>query len=240
METIRLLQDTYEKLYVITPLLAELLEKEMPKTSQQWKQKCDSILRQDKKFRKQWSYFYELDTYYLLKLLKSKWDELSNKYNTDFFTNENEELFVSNRDDSVLSIRNEIAHPEQWDYELELYNRWGSSLAHAAKELGSDLSKLLQQYHEPEKQRILKIIDDAVIAPALRCTALPAEIRQSVENTRKRLEIQNTATGIIAFFTDALHSNTGKSICDTLHAHKLKAFEDVENTVRDAYFGSRG
>lgn len=239
METIRILQDTYEKLYVITPLLAELLEKEMPKTSSQWKQKCDSILEKER-CSKQWSYFCELDSYYLLKLLKFLWNELADNSDTDFFTNENKRLFVSNRDDSILSIRNEIAHPEQWDYELELYNRWGNSLAQAAEELGSDLSELLRQQHEPEKQRILKIIDDAVIAPALRCTELPAKIKQSVENTRKRLEMQSTAAGIIAFFNDALHSNTGKSICDTLRAHKLNAFEDIESTVRDAYFGSCG
>lgn len=240
METIRILQDTYEKLYVITPLLAELLENEMPKTSLQWKQKCDSILRQKKNFHKQWSYFYELDTYYLLKLLKSQWNELADNSDTDFFTNENERLFISNKDDSIFSIRNEIAHPEQWDYELELYNRWGNSLAKAAKELGSDLSELLQQHHEPEKQRIFKIIDDTVIAPALHCTELPAETKKSVKNTRKRLEIQNTAAGIIAFFTDALHSNSGKSICNTPHAHKLKAFEDIEGSIRNAYFGSQG
>lgn len=238
METIRILQDTYEKLYVITPLLAELLESEMPKTSPQWKQDCDRILKQEN-FQKQWSYFCELDSYYLLKLLKCKWNELVDKSDTVFFTNENKRLFVSNKVDSILSIRNEIAHPEQWDYELELYNRWDSSLAQASKELGSDLTKLLQQYHEPEKQRILKIIDDAVIAPALRCTELPSKIRQSVENTQKRLELQNTAAGIIAFFTDALHSNTGKSICETFHAHKLKAFEDIEDDVRNAYFGGQ-
>lgn len=239
METIRILQDTYEKLYVITPLLAELLEKEMSKTSSRWRQECDSILGQEG-FSKQWSYFHELDIYYLLKLLKFLWNELALNSDTDFFTDGNKKLFVSKKDDSILSIRNEIAHPEQWDYDLELYNRWDISLACAAKELGGDLAELLQQHHEPEKQKIFKIIDDAVITPALHCTELPPEIRRSVDNTRKRLEMQNTAAGIIAFFTDALHSNTGKSICDTLHAHKLKAFEDIESTVRNAYFGSHG
>lgn len=239
METIRILQDTYEKLYVITPLLAELLESEMPKTSPQWKQECDGILGQDDSCKKQWSYFHELDSFYLLKLLKSKWDELADKSDTEFFTNENKRLFVSNNGDSIFSIRNEVAHPEQWDYELDLYDRWNTSLAQAAKELGFNLTELLRQYHEPEKQRILKIINDAVIAPALDCTELPAEIRRSVENTQNRLKLQTTAAGIIAFFTDALHSNTGKYICETLHAHKLKAFEDIEDVVRNAYFGKQ-
>lgn len=239
METIRILQDTYEKLYVITPLLAELLESEMPKTSPHWKQDCDRILGQEDFCKKQWSYFHELDSFYLLKLLKSKWDELADKSDTDFFTNENKRLFISNNGDSIFSIRNEIAHPEQWDYELDLYDRWNTSLAQAAKELGFNLTELLRQYHEPERQRILKIINDAVIEPALGCAELPAEIRRSVENTQNRLKLQTTAAGIIAFFTDALHSNTGKYICETFHAHKLKAFEDIEDVVRNAYFGKQ-
>ena len=75
MESIRILQDAYEKLYALTEPVANLLERELTKVSD-WKQKCDYVLSRRNCKVKEWNYFYELDLYYLLVLLEAGWEEL--------------------------------------------------------------------------------------------------------------------------------------------------------------------
>ena len=73
MESIRILQDTYEKLYAITPPLGDLMENELAKLSPKfWKDDYVLPLFQKKGLLKdEWSHLYEIDSYYLLELHKN-------------------------------------------------------------------------------------------------------------------------------------------------------------------------
>ena len=135
------------------------------------------------------------------------------------------------------TYRNEVSHPEYWNYEISTYNAWHESLEKAAVALGLSLPELLYELHKPERKKMLDIILNRVVNPALQSKELPPEILKSIEDTKRRLEMQNTASGIMAFFTDALHSERGKQIYEALKKSGLSSFESIEHEVRDAYYG---
>ena len=242
MESIRILQDTYEKLYAVTPALRKLIGKELSALSPNWiEEYIVPFFKAKKKFYNKYTLLNEIDSYYLLEILREYWNYLSCKSNSKFFSEENRLLFVDkdkNNKSSLIYIRNKVAHPERWSYGITAYNAWHESLEKAAVALGSSLPELLYELHEPERKKMLDIILNRVVNPALQSTVLPPEILKSIEDTKRRLELQNTASGIMAFFTDALHSERGKQIYDALKEHKLSSFEDIAGEVRDAYYGT--
>ena len=242
MESIRILQDTYEKLYAITPPLRKLIEKELSALSPNWiEEYIVPFFKAKKKFYNKYTLLNEIDSYYLLEILREYWNYLSYKSNSKFFSEENRLLFVDkdkNNKSSLIYIRNKVAHPERWSYGITAYNAWHKSLEKAAVALGSSLPELLYELHEPERKKMLDIILNRVVNLALQSTVLPPEILKSIEDTKRRLEMQNTASGIMAFFTDALNSKRGKQIYDALKEHKLSSFEDIAGEVRNAYYGT--
>ena len=241
MESIRILQDTYEKLYAITPPLGDLIEDALRALSSRfWRDNYVIPFFQKKGFLKDdWNHLYEIDSYYLLEILRCYWRDFSASSASKFFTRDNWALFVDKKNKtSIISIRNEVSHPEYWDYKTSTYNAWHESLEKAALALGSSLKELLYELHEPERKKLLNMILSRVVNPALQSVELPTDIKKSVENTKKRLEMQNTASGIMAFFTDALNSKRGKQIYDALKEHKLSSFEDIAGEVRNAYYGT--
>ncbi len=238
MNTIRILQKTYEMLYVLSKPLGEFIEKEMPKGELN---SCKNFLNEKTKNQiKDWNYYFELDLYYLLRILNYKWDVLKRNSKSDFFTKQNKKRFLSNKcNDSIMFIRNEISHPEQIDYSIELYNTWEKSINEAAKSLGCLLPEFLHDFHFQEKQKLLLHIEQNVINPALDSTVLDATTKKRVKETRARLEIQETAEGIIAFFEDALRASGGIEIKETLHKYGLTAFEDIAQDVFKMYYGKK-
>lgn len=240
MESIRILQDTYEKLYAITPKLGDLLETEFSQLNQvDWRDYyVDSFLQKKKVFKKEWNHLYEIDSYYLLELLYENWDLFRRNSDSDFFSRDNFDLFVNRRkDNSVISIRNEVSHPEYWDYDIETYRTWKKSLERAAIELGSNMEELLYELHKPEKDRMLRYILDNTTNITLKSDKLPEDIRNSVLRTKSIMEQQTTAAGIIAFFSDALKSLRGQQVVAELKKLGLPLFEDIKNEVFDMYYG---
>ena len=242
MESIRILQDTYEKLYAITPPLRKLIEKELSALSPNWiEEYIVPFFKAKKKSYNKYTLLNEIDSYYLLEILRKYWDYLSYKSHSKFFSEKNKRLFVDkdkNNKSSLIYIRNKVAHPERWSYGIATYNAWHDSLEKAAVALGSSLKKLLGELHEPERRKMLDIILSHVVDPALQSKELPPEILKSIKDTKRRLEMQNTASGIMAFFTDALHSERGKQIYDALKKSGLSSFESIEREVRDSYYGT--
>lgn len=237
MESIRILQDTYEKLYAITTPIMDLMETKLTKVPS-WKQKCDAILNKHTEDKiKEWSYFCELDLYYLLVLLKEEWDDLERYSDSDFFTEDNQNLFVSSAENSVFSIRNNVSHPENWDYTIDTYRQWKKSLEKAAVALGSSMEELLYDLHKPERERMLNFILDNTTNITLKSDKLPEDIRNSVIHTRDMLKSQMTAAGIITFFSDALKSERGKQVVEALSKLGLPLFEDIKDEVFDMYYG---
>ena len=240
MESVRILQDTYEKLYAITPLLGDFLEKEFSQSSNlDWKDYyVDSFLQRKKVYNKEWEKLREIDSYYLLELLKENWNMFARNSDSDFFTRENFNLFVSRRNpNSILSIRNEVSHPEYWDYDIDTYRSWKNSLENAAVELGSNMEELLYELHRPEKEKLLKFIFENTTNITLQSDKLPDNIRKSVERTKFIMEQQTTAAGIMSFFSDALKSIRGQQVVAELKKLGLPLFEDIKEEVFDMYYG---
>ena len=239
MESIRILQNTYERLFVLAKPVAIFLENNLPLISSQWKYECiDEVLKTE---HKDGSVNYlnrnlqELDIYYLLKVLldNHNWESLKNLNPTNqFFSQINYELLKD-----VREIRNTISHPQFKDFSLADYKSWIATLESAARLFNSDLNILLEELHLNEKERILNMITSKVTDPALKCPDLDSETKERIMGTQKRLEIQNTAAGIIYFFEDALRARGGKQIKEQLHLHNLKAFEDIANEVFESYYG---
>ena len=75
-----------------------------------------------------------------------------------------------------------------------------------------------------------------VINPALASDNLSEDMKLRIINTKDRLEKQNTAEGIIAFFTDALDSLAGKEIAQILEINNLKSFEKIKDEIFKEYY----
>lgn len=239
MESIRILQNTYERLFVLAKPVAIFLENNLPLISSQWKYECiDEVLKTE---YKDGTVNYlnrnlkELDIYYLLKVLldNHNWNLLKNLTPINpFFSETNNELLKD-----VREIRNTISHPQIRDFSLSEYKIWIATLEAAARLFDSDLNILLDELHNNEKQRLLTMITSKVINPALACPNLDSEIKERIKGTQDRLEVQNTASGIISFFEDALRARGGKQIKEQLHHHSLIAFEDIADEVFESYYG---
>lgn len=113
MESIYILQSTYEKLYALANPIRKFLENNLPLISPTWKRECvDEVLKTEfsdgrEKFVSYW--LSELDIYYLLKVLLSNenWEKLKIlDLRNDFYSDNNRELLFETKE-----IRNIVSHP---------------------------------------------------------------------------------------------------------------------------------
>ena len=170
-------------------------------------------------------------------LLKENWEELKEYSSNNFFTKENQILFISDPYYSIQKIRNEISHPENWTYDMETYKKWKENIEKAALALGTTIDDELEKLHYQEKQKLLNYIIDNVIRPALKEPKIEEPIKLLIQETRDRLEAQSTAAGIIYFFQDALRASGGKNIGKILEKNDLMSFEKIQDDILDSYFG---
>ena len=258
MESVRILQDTYEKLFVLTAPLAELMQDVFPewKGENEWKLYCNKILVQCSSWNhREWSNFCELDLYLLLHILKTSWDGLKASVG-DFFNDENEEIFISDAEFSVLSIRNTVAHPENMEplgkyFHLPndktnpnyvKYKKWDDSLENAAKALGFSLGQRICELHQKEKEKLMKVILEnstniTMNSEQWKKKILSEDTRAKVEETRRRIETQSTAAGIMDFFKDAQFLGKGQSVKEELEKYGLPTFESIWDKIWLQYYG---
>jgi len=239
MNTIRILQKTYEMLYVLSKPVNKYLKKRLPEISTNWKKDCiEDVLKvelKDGSSRYEEKSINQLDIYYLLKILltNKNWNRLKEKFPMDpLYTTDNKTFLTE-----IKNLRNTVAHPTIKDYTNADFNNWKNKIERAAELFNSDLGTLLHDLHFQEKQKLLLLIEKKVISPALNCTTLDRKTKSKVKNTEYRLEIQETAEGIIDFFEDALRATGGKKIRDTLHKNNLTAFEDISDEIFKLYYG---
>ena len=239
MNTIRILQKTYEMLYVLSKPVKKYLQKKLPEISVNWKTDCiGNVLKVDLKdgtSRQSNKTINQLDIYYLLKVLltNKNWNRLKARFPMDpLYSIENKELLVE-----IKELRNTVAHPTLDHYTNADFNAWKNKIEKAAKLFDSDLGTLLFDLHFQEKQKLLLFIEKKVINPALESNVLDIETRESVIETKERLEIQETAEGIISFFEDALRASGGIKIKEILHSKHLTAFEDIADDIFKMYYG---
>ena len=243
METIRILQDTYEKLYALAPVIGDKLEEEFKLLSNlDWKDfYVDSVLQEKGCFSKEWTHLYELDSYYLLEIMRKHWNLFREKSQSDFFSKKNYDLFVNRKiDDSVISIRNNVAHPEYWDYPEDTYQKWSQSLNLAAECLGTSMSKLLYELHHDEKEKLLNYIfshSTNITMSSPKFVLLSEKTQNSIKETKRRLESQTTAAGIMSLFEDSYFLGKGKKVKEELNQQGLPTFDSILNDVKKLYYG---
>ena len=269
MESVRILQDTYEKLYVLTRYLAKLMDEEIQKIDG-WKAHCDSILAKSESWKHRektsWDNFYELDLYYLLFILKKSWRDFARVTGHPFFTDENRKLFVGAKsaesDDysvkaySIWDIRNTVAHPENMgflegyfaDSHDEKYNRyknWDETIDRAAEQLGFSMGKMLCENHEKEKEELAQFIFEnstyiTMNSDQWKNGVLSQKVREAIERTKMRIETQSTAAGIMAFFRDSQFLDKGNFVKEELQKYNLPTFESVLDKIWYRYYGFSG
>ena len=65
---------------------------------------------------------------------------------------------------------------------------------------------------------------------------LPEDKQKSIARTKKRLQAQTTAAGIMALFEDSYFLHKGQAIKEGLEEFHLPTFEDVMDEVKDFYY----
>lgn len=237
MESIRILQDIFERLYAVAIPMRDFLEDELPHVSKNWWYDCvESSLSHDS------NYLYtdsskdnldDVDIYFLTKILLKYWEALRQKSpNSGLYTREHKENFRK-----LQELRNKIAHPEHRHYTDTEYWQAIKTIDTAAHFFGYSIKDLLHEIHQQEKAKILGIIQQKVLAPAIACETLDPDIKKSVVDTLDRLQKKSTAREIVDFFNDALDAKRGKVVYAALKSNGLTGFEDIKSLVLDCYYG---
>ena len=234
MESIRILQDTYEKLYALSAPVVDFLETNLPRISNTWKRKCVDEIFEMKVLDRELT---EFDIYYLLKILlhEKNWNKLKNlDSNDDFYTEYNKELLSE-----VKKIRNEIAHPRIGGYDEDDLKNWNAKIERAANLFGKEINDLVIGLHKTEKDRLLSFIREHTFDITMKPSnfeKLSPKVQESIKRTRERLESQNTAGAIMALIEENYFLEKGKFIYDELVSHSLPTFEDMMDDLRKFYY----
>ncbi|GHT53338.1 hypothetical protein FACS1894106_4080 [Spirochaetia bacterium] len=243
MENVKSLLKLYENLHALNKPLADLLNELLPSLSPDWWRACvmEKIDVQDVEIinRRGIISLYELDMGFLLKILIRNWQDLSNLYK-DKFDSRKEKLTRNVRD-----IRNFTAHPSEADVASADFIMYFENLQKFAVFIGTNIADAVELlYKENEKNdrekrnKLFDLLNTKVIAPALNCPGLIQDIKESVEDTFKRLEKTNTAKDIYNWFYDALDARRGRQVYDAFRDNNLTAFEDIINEFFDIYWRS--
>ena len=239
MESIRILQDTYEKLYVLSEPIRAFLEERLPCVApNNWKKYCvydvlntDGDPEDDKDFS-------QLDVYYLVKVLLAdrNWNALKELFpGSGFYTESNKKLLKA-----VKRIRNKVAHPQIRRCTENDYIEWTHTLDDAARLFGKNLHQLIADLHENEKENLLEFIfthSTNITMSSPKYPSLSEKTRKAIEETKERLKLQTTAAGIMALFEDAYFLGHGSFVRDELNAAGLPTFEDIMEKVQRHYYG---
>lgn len=232
MDTIHILQKTYEQLYVARIPLVHYLSECLPVISPNWKRDCvERVLNEN--VRKDFS---ELDLYYLIQILQ---DNKNKSLILEVFP-EDSIIFEDNNKlfNIIKKLRCDVMHPSFEEYTYKDFVNWTNQIESFVRIFDSakGLDDYINELHKQEKEKLFDIIKSKVLDPALNSEKISDETKKNIENTRKRLEIQDSAEGIIAFFTDALNSNQGQKIRDELEENELNSFEKIKPLVLQEYY----
>ncbi|GHT94625.1 hypothetical protein FACS1894141_1640 [Spirochaetia bacterium] len=241
MENVKSLLKLYENVHALNKPLADRLNALLPSLSPYWWRTCvmGKIDEQDVRIitRRNITTLYELDMGVLLKILIHNWQDLSHLYK-DTFNSRKEKLA---RD--VREIRNFTAHPSEADVasaDFSTYFEWLQRFAVFIGTTIDDAVELLYKENEKDdhekRNKLFDLLNTNVIAPALNCPGLIRDIKDSVQDTLKRLEKKNTSKEIYDFFYDALDARRGKQLYDALRENNLTAFEDITGEFFDVYW----
>lgn len=241
MDTIHILQKTYEDLYLARIPLLDFLQERLPIISSQWKKECvERVLEKDNNLtvkqkvnqNKKRKDFTQLDIYFLIQILvdERNFRALQTMFPNDLVILNQENLNLFYR---IKDIRCTVMHPTFEVFTAKDLKTWENEIVSFVNIFNPN--KTLQEYriefHKKEKENLLTIILEKVINPALNSKNLNSEIKEHIRNTKERLEKQNTAEGVIAFYTDALDSIQGQEIAKVLEDNELLSFEKIRDEL---------
>ena len=88
-----------------------------------------------------------------------------------------------------------------------------------------------------ERQRceLLGFLEENVLTPAEESKLLDNDIRESIKNTRERLESKQTLKEVLDFYFDALKAKRGKELYAKFQKANLKSFEDFEDEIKKRF-----
>ena len=196
----------------------------VPNVKQQFKKKLD-----------------DLDFYDLLSILISQWKELyaSITGNNTCANDDNYQLLFK-----MLHLRNIVSHAnentvfindiyKQLSYLLDfatLINAYESIIV----DLKSDLSKYTQEKDtndERKREKLLNTIITDVLFPAMTCSTLAADTKESILRTMIIIQNAKTADEIYDFYSGALQSSKGQKSYISLKEQNLITFEDIRDKI---------
>ena len=127
-------------------------------------------------------------------------------------------------------------HTDHSDITYAEFSKNRKTIREAAKLFNTSIDDLIIELHNEEKNKLLEIIKQQVLDPALASEKLNEDIQESVKDTLKRLSVKSSAREIHVFFKDALNAKKGKEVYAELKACGLNGFEDIINKIDEAYY----
>lgn len=232
MESIRILQDTYELLYALSFPMGKYLDTHMPKLNPNW---FDNFLAGEKK-QKQFegkNCASDLDIYFQAKIFKNYWFALQRQFPDEYkFYNQKNKYLITD----IQEIRNNIMHVDHSDFTYSDFLTFQKKIQEAAKLFNSNIDELIIELHNKEKKKLLEIIKKEVLNPAIESEKLNNDIKASVKDTLNRLSSKASAREIHEFFHDALNAKKGKEVYSELKKSTLKGFEDIIDLIDQVYY----
>lgn len=233
MESIRILQDTYELLYALSFPMGQYLDSHMKKINENWFQEMFIAHEETKKQFDKKKCASDLDIYFQAKIFKNYWLALQRQFPEEYkFYNQKNKYLISD----IQDIRNNIMHVDHSDYKYVDFLKFQNKIKDAAKLFNANLEMIINELHYEEKNKLLVIITREVLNPAIQCKKLNEEIKASVSDTLSRLSDKSSAREIHDFFNDALKAKKGKEVYAELKKCGLKGFEDIIDLIDEAYY----
>ncbi|MDR3047346.1 MAG: hypothetical protein LBU51_07015 [Bacteroidales bacterium] len=243
MQNIENLLKLYENLHALNKPLAELLSDVLPSLSvNNWWKDCviNKLEEQDVKLinRKRLTKLDELDIGILLKILINNWYTLANMYNTKFNTKK------AKLTREIRDIRNFTAHPNETEVSSADFITYFERLQKFAEFIGTDINYSVEMLYKnndandyEKRNKLLELIKNKVLTPAIDSQKLNADIKESVKDTLNHLEGWTTSKEIYTFFYYALDARRGKQVYNALKNAGLNAFEDIIDDFFNIYWG---
>jgi len=86
-----------------------------------------------------------------------------------------------------------------------------------------------------KRRELLDFLDERVMTPAENSKNIDDDIKESIRNTRDRLESKKTLKEVLDFYFDALEAKRGKQISSAFKSANLKSFEYYEEEIRKRF-----
>jgi len=151
---------------------------------------------------------------------------------------------------NILHLRNIVSHAnenaifindvhKQLSYLLD-FAIFINAYEYIIVDIKNDLSKYTKEKDtndERKREKLLETIIKNVLFPAMTCSALPSETKESILRTMVIIQNMKTADEIYDFYSGALQSTKGQNIYKNCKEQNLTTFEDIRdkiNTIMNA------